>query len=256
MTDSAILEVQGVTKRFGGLTALDDVSMAFDRGQIYSLIGPNGAGKTTLFNCITGYLAPTNGTVSFNGDDITGLSPVKINKSGIARTFQIVRAFEGMTVRDNVKVGAYFGQANRNETVDNITDRVLETCKLEDFAEDEADTLSIGDAKRLEVAKAYATDPEFLLADEPSAGLNPAESKTLIDILERIRDNGVTICLVEHDMDTVMEISDQIFVLNNGQLISEGPPEEVANDPAVIDAYLGTGQDPEADSTVSKEGSK
>lgn len=256
MTDSPILEIQGVTKRFGGLTALEDVSMTFDQGQIYSLIGPNGAGKTTLFNCITGYLDPTSGTVSFQGEDITGLSPVKVNKAGIARTFQIVRAFEGMTVRDNVKVGAYFGQADRNETVDDITDRVLETCKLQDLAEDEADTLSIGDAKRLEVAKAYATDPDFLLTDEPSAGLNPAESRTLIDILERIRETGVTICLVEHDMDTVMNISDRIFVLDNGQLISEGPPEEVANDPEVIDAYLGTGEDTETDESTTTEGSE
>lgn len=240
MTESTILEVDGMTKRFGGLTALSDVSLTFERGRIYSLIGPNGAGKTTLFNCITGYHQPTEGTLRFDGEDITGLPPNKVNQCGIARTFQIVRAFEGMTVRDNVKVGAYFGQTDRDESVKEITNRVLSVCELDQYADLQANTLPIGDAKRLEIAKAYATDPDLLLADEPSAGLNPTESKVLIDILEEIKETGVTICLVEHDMDTVMNISEHIYVLDNGKLLSQGTPNEVANDQRVIDAYLGT----------------
>ena len=234
-----ILELKSVTKRFRGLVATDDVSLTVEAGTITSLIGPNGAGKSTIFNLVTGYLPPTAGEIRFHDERIDGQSTVALARRGIARAFQIAKPFPEITVRDNVRIGALFGRDGPRD-VDDTTERALATTGLSDLADRPAGDLTIGYLRRLEIARAIAARPVLLLADEPCAGLNPLETEELCTILRRIRDRGTTVFLVEHDMAAVMRISDAIIVLDAGAKIAEGTPAEIAANPRVIAAYLGT----------------
>jgi ABC-type branched-subunit amino acid transport system ATPase component len=235
----SLLQVQGLTKRFRGVVAIDDVSFAVHAGTVTSVIGPNGAGKSTLFNLITGYLEPSAGKVAYRGETITGIGTHRIAERGIARAFQIARPFRGLSVADNVRVGALFGRRGTRD-VTATTDRALQLAGLAELADQPASSLTVGQLRHLEVARAIATRAELLLADEPCAGLNPTETAAMIDLLRQIRDQGVTVLLVEHDMPSVMEVSDRIVVLDAGRRIAEGAPAEIASDPRVIAAYLGT----------------
>ncbi len=241
-----ILEVKGVVKRFGGLVALDHVSFTVNEGEILGLIGPNGAGKTTLFNCITGVYRPEEGRILFKGIDITGWPPHRITKLGIARTFQVVKPFNELTVKQNVAVGALFGKRYGRisiEEAEEVAEEILDFLGLRDKAELPAAALNIHEKKILEVARALAAEPELLLLDEALAGLTPKEVEDMLKVISRVRDEkGVTIIMVEHVMHAVMNIADRIVVLNYGRKIAEGTPEEVASNEEVVKAYLG---DPE-----------
>lgn len=238
MSDT-ILAVRGVSKSFRGLKAVNDVSFEVRRGAICSLIGPNGAGKSTFFNLVTGYFTPDTGSVSFEGRDITGFSPVEVAHLGVARAFQIAKPFPGMSVTENVRIGALFGRSGPRD-VDAVTRNALTLAGLAELHDREARELTVGQLRRLEVARALAARPSLLLADEPCAGLNPTETAEMVAILRRIRDSGATIVLVEHDMPAVMQVSDMVLVLEAGALIAQGAPEVIARDPRVIAAYLGT----------------
>jgi branched-chain amino acid transport system ATP-binding protein len=235
-TTSTLLQGENLTKEFDGLVAVDDISFELESGYIYGLIGPNGAGKSTLFNLITGYNDPTEGAARFQEKDITSFDPEDINEIGIGRTFQLVRPFRGMTVYENTKTGAYFG---RDDDVDSITEKVLHQVGLWESREKNATTIPLASQKKLEIARSLATGPELLLVDEPLAGLNAVETEEMVETLRDIRDNGITIWIIEHDMQAVMDVCDQIYVLESGKLIANGSPEEVANDDQVIKAYLG-----------------
>ena len=239
---TAILRLDHVTKRFRGLIATNDVSLEVAAGDICSLIGPNGAGKSTIFNLVTGYLPLTAGSISFNGAKIDGLPTTRIAQSGIARAFQIAKPFPELSVAENVRIGALFGRAGARD-VAKETARALDLTGLDDHAGRRAGELTVGYLRRLELARAIATRPVLLLADEPCAGLNPTETEEIIAILRVIRERGVTVLLVEHDMPAVMRVSDRVFVLDAGSLIAAGTPEEVSRNPAVIAAYLGTDVD-------------
>ncbi|MGE0425691.1 MAG: ABC transporter ATP-binding protein [Reyranellaceae bacterium] len=239
MSDAPILAVEGLSKSFRGLQAIAEVSFAIEPGSITSIIGPNGAGKSTLFNLITGYLPPTAGRVLYKGRTITGMPTNRIAELGIARAFQIARPFRELSVFENVRVGALFGKAGARD-VAATTALGLDLAGLADLAERPASALTVGQLRHLEVARAIATRADLLLADEPCAGLNPTETAAMIEVLRRIRSSGVTVVLVEHDMPSVMEVSDRILVLDAGRLIAAGSPASVAADPKVIAAYLGT----------------
>lgn len=236
-----ILEVRGLTKRFRGVVAIGDVSFSVEPGTVTSVIGPNGAGKSTLFNLITGYLEPSAGEILYKGCAITGIGTHRIAERGIARAFQIARPFRGLTVADNVRVGALFGKQGARDVQD-ATRRALTLAGLTQLADRPAASLTVGQLRHLELARAIATRADLLLADEPCAGLNPTETDVMIDLLRQVRDQGVTVLLVEHDMPSVMEVSDRIVVLDAGQRIAEGGPAEIATDPRVIAAYLGTAE--------------
>jgi branched-chain amino acid transport system ATP-binding protein len=237
---SELLEVRAVSKRFGGLLAVSDVSFDIREGEILGLIGPNGAGKTTLFNIVNGVYKPDGGSITFVGKDIIGLSPNKVVKMGLARTHQIVKPLNSLSVLDNVTVGACFGRESLGLKAARETARqVLNRVGLGDRAESSARNLTLAGKKRLEVARALAAKPKLLLLDEVLAGLNPTEVAQMIDLVRKIRDEGVAVFMIEHVMQAIMKLSDRIVVLNFGQKLAEGRPQEIAADPQVIEAYLG-----------------
>ncbi len=239
---SPILALRGLSKRFRGLLAVSDIDLDLPGGSICSLIGPNGAGKSTIFNLITGYLPPSAGTIEFNGTRIDGMPTDRISRMGIARAFQISKPFPGLSVFDNVYVGALFG-ADGPRDADAVVHDAISLTGLEAHAQAMASSLTVGFLRRLELARAIATRPLLLLADEPFAGLNPSETGEIVEILRRMRIRGLTILLVEHDMRAVMEISDHIFVIEAGRKIAEGSPAAIASNQRVIAAYLGSDED-------------
>ena len=237
----ALLEVERVSKGFGGVRAVSDVSFTLADGELVGIMGPNGSGKTTLFNLIAGALAPDGGRIRLRGHDIAGLAPHRICARGVARTFQLVRPYAGLTALENVLVGRLYGRAatTRAEAVTEAA-RLLALVGLEGRAETPAARLTLIDRKRLELARALATAPQLLLLDEFMAGLNPAETATAMALVRRLVDGGLTVLMVEHIVWALMDLARRIIVLSAGEKIAEGPPEAVAADPAVVDVYLGS----------------
>jgi branched-chain amino acid transport system ATP-binding protein len=266
-----LLTTQNVTKVFGGLVAVEDITFQIPERSIVSIIGPNGAGKTTFFNMLTGLYRPTYGRISFNGRNVTGRRPDLIMKDGVARTFQNIRLFATMSALENVMVGqnarmraGLFGSILRIPRVRReereVEEKARETLSYVGIPEEQHEQLSVnlsyGDQRRLEIARALASDPKLLLLDEPTAGMNPQESAALTAFMRKLRDErGLTILLIEHDMQVVMGVSEHITVLDHGQKIAEGAPEEVRKNPRVVEAYLGTqGEQETADATRREDG--
>jgi branched-chain amino acid transport system ATP-binding protein len=256
-TEDALLHASRISKKFGGLSALSDVTLHIGRGEIYGLIGPNGAGKTTLFNVITGLYQPSSGAFRFNGSDYRTGKPHLLARAGIARTFQNIRLFANLTALENVMIGRHvrtragvFGALLRNSATRNeeraISERARELLRyvgIEKPGQTLARHLSYGEQRRLEIARALATAPLLLALDEPAAGMNATETASLKELLRTIRDSGITVPLIEHDVKLIMDLCDRVAVLDYGRKIAEGVPEQVRKDPAVIAAYLGGGDD-------------
>ena len=241
---STVLSTSGLSKRFGGLAAVDDVSFDVARGEIFAIIGPNGAGKTTLLNLISGLLAPTAGSVVLEGRDLTGLATAERCHLGLGRAFQVVQPFPEMTVRENVLVGAMFGKsAIGRKEAERRADEALGNVGLDRRADDDAEDLTLMEEKRLEIARALATRPTVLLLDEVMAGLRPGEAREAVALIKRLRDAGLTIVFIEHVMPVVRDLADRVLVMNHGEVLTTGSYGDVTRDPRVIEAYLGT--DPE-----------
>ena len=235
-----LLRVERVSKRFGGLLAVDDASFAVAAGGITALIGPNGAGKTTLFSIISGFLAPSRGRIFHRGADITRMPPYLLARRGIVRTFQTVQPFAGLSVHENIAVGAHLSRRSRAEALDRAA-QVASTVGLGDLLDRPAASLTAAGRKRLELARALATGPELLLLDEVLAGLNPPELTTMVPTIRALAERGVTIVMIEHVMQAVMSLAGQVFVLVEGRVVAAGAPASVVGDPRVIEAYLGHG---------------
>lgn len=233
-----LLEAKGLTKRFGGLVAVNNLSLNVEKGQIVALIGPNGAGKTTAFNMISGFYKPNEGQVFFDGQNITGLRPDQVCKLGLARTFQVVKPFPELSALDNVMVGAY-SRTNDNHTAREKAREILDFLGMGGMEKQLAGSLPIAGRKRLEIAKALATDPKIILLDEAMAGLRPKETDEIIELVRKISQQGVSLLLVEHVMRVIMSLADRIVVVHHGEKLAEGDPQTIVQDKAVIDAYLG-----------------
>jgi branched-chain amino acid transport system ATP-binding protein len=249
-----VLTIKNISKNFGGISALTDVSFSIHEGEIFGLIGPNGAGKTTMFNIITNMFPPTSGEISFLEDKITGIKPHKITDKGICRTFQNIRLFSQMTALENVLVGGHSqiksgvfsgvfrtkSQRDEEERLRVTAKELLELVGLSIYEEDMAENLAYGQQRRLEIARALASNPKLLLLDEPAAGMNETETDDLFYLIKKVQARGITVLLIEHDMPLVMKLCDRLTVLNFGKKLAEGTPEEIQNNQAVIEAYLGS----------------
>jgi branched-chain amino acid transport system ATP-binding protein len=235
------LEVRGLTRRFGGVAAVADLSFSVPAGQVIGLIGPNGAGKSTFVNLVTGHLRPTSGRVLVDGTDLTGAKPWRVSKARVARTFQIVKPLRGMSVRENVAVGLMYGPDGLPRAAGALrrADAVLERVGLASLGDAAPGKLSVADARRLELAKALALRPKLLLLDEVMAGLRPGEIEPSLELIRSLRDEGMTVLVIEHVMRAIVAVSDRVVVLHEGRLLTEGAPELVLADPRVIEAYLG-----------------
>ena len=240
MAKAPLVAVDNVSRRFGGLLAVNAVSFAAPAGRITALIGPNGAGKTTLFAIISGFLKPSAGRVRYCDEDVTGEPPHRLARRGIARTFQIVQPFAGLSVRDNILVGAFLRHGSRGVALE-AAESVAREVGLADIIDRPADTLTVAGRKRLELARALATEPKLLLLDEVLAGLNPSEIRDILPVIRGLCDRGVSILMIEHVMQAVMRLSEHVFVLAEGSIIAEGTPAQVAADAKVVEAYLGHG---------------
>jgi branched-chain amino acid transport system ATP-binding protein len=236
----ALLRVENISKRFGGLLAVDKASIAARAGGITALIGPNGAGKTTLFAVISGFLTPGEGRVLYDGADITGEPPHKLARRGIARTFQIMQPFAGLTVRENIAIGSHLARPSRADALA-AADEIARSVDLGSQLDRQAATLTVAGRKRLELARALAIEPRLLLLDEVLAGLNPSEIRDMIPVIRTVANRGVAILMIEHVMQAVMSLAEHVFVLSEGRIIAQGSPQAVAGDPHVIEAYLGRG---------------